>query len=187
MGKGTYYTSEQEEWLRDNFYRVGSYAELTEKFNSRFCMDKKVSMISWKCNKHMGLKGMFNSTQYGNAQKWELPVGTIRRTTAGTYIKVAPVMNNHINHYKEPYWLPLQKKIYQDAYGVIAPGKMVCFLDKNPQNFALDNLYPIDRKTSAIMSKNRWWSENPELTLAAIKWCALHYAIKEVGQRDRTP
>lgn len=184
MGKHTCFTSEQEAWLRDNFYCVGSYAELTEKFNSHFGTNRNVSMISDKCGKRMGLKGMSNSTQYGKKTKCELPVGTIRRTTAGTYIKVTPVLNNHINCYKEPYWLPLQKKIYQDAYGAISPGKMVCFLDNNPQNFELDNLYPIDRKISAVMSRNRWWNENPELTLTAIKWCELFYTLKEVGKGD---
>lgn len=184
MGKHTYFTSEQEAWLRDNFYCVGSHAELTDKFNATFGTERNIGMIKEKCSKRMGLRGMNNSTQYGQKRKSELPVGTIRKTQVGTYIKVIPVMNSHINCYKEPYWLPLQKKIYQDAYGVIAPGKMVCFLDKNPQNFELDNLYSIDRRISAVMSKNRWWSENPDLTLAAIKWCELHYALKEVNSND---
>ena len=180
MAKHTYFTTEQEAWLRDNFYQVGSYAELTDNFNSRFGTNRNLSMISDKCGKRMGLRGMNNSTQYGKKAKSELPIGTIRRTASGTYIKVAPVLNHHINCYKEPYWLPLQKKIYQDAYGEIAPGKMVCFLDNNPDNFALDNLYPVDRKTAAIMARNKWWTKDKELTLAAIKWCELYYAIKDV-------
>jgi hypothetical protein len=78
----------------------------------------------------------------------------------------------------------LQKKIYQDAHGEIAPGKMVCFLDGNPHNFDLDNLYPIDRKISAVMSNNRWWTDSKEHTLTAIKWCELYYAIKNVKDGD---
>lgn len=180
--KKTFFTPDQENWLRENYYLVCSYAELTEKFNSHFGANRNVSMISDKCGKRMGLKGMFNSAQYGNKTKFELPIGTIRRTTAGTYIKVIPVMNNHINCYKEPYWLPLQKKIYQDAYGELAPGKMVCFLDNNHENFELDNLYAVDRKISAIMSRNRWWTDSREHTLTAIKWCELFYAIRSVTE-----
>lgn len=182
--KKTYFTQEQETWLRDNFHRAGSYAELTEKFNSRFGANRNKSMISDKCNKQMGLTGMHNSSKYGNKQKEELPVGTIRRSQTGTYIKVCSSVNGHFSGYKEPYWLPLQKKIFQDAHGKITPGKMVCFLDNNPENFDLDNLYPIDRKISAIMSKNRWWTQDKELTLAAIKWCELHYAIKNLKDGD---
>ena len=184
MHKKTYFTPEQENWLRDNFYCVDSHTELTDKFNATFGTERNIGMIREKCSKRMGLRGMNNTTQYGKKRKSELPVGTIRRTPVGTYIKAIPVADAHINCYKEPYWIPLQKKIYQDAYGELAPGKMVCFLDKNQQNFDLDNLYPIDRKISAIMSKNRWWTDSKEHTLTAIKWCELHYAIKNVKDGD---
>lgn len=181
MVKKTYFTPEQETWLCDNFYLVESYAELTDKFNAAFGTERNVGMISDKCCKRMGLRGAFNSSKYGTKPKEQLPIGTIRKSQTGTYIKVANSANHGISGYAEPYWLPLQKKIYQDAYGEIAPGKMVCFLDGNKQNFDLDNLYPIDRKISAIMSTNKWWTDSKERTLTAIKWCELHYAIKAVN------
>ena len=110
-------------------------------------------------------------------EKEQLPIGSIRKSQTGTYIKVMEVKNQHISGYAEPYWLPLQKKIYQDVYGEIAPGQMVCFLDGNSKNFDIDNLYCIDRKISVIMSRNHWWTSNRENTLTAIKWCELHYAL----------
>lgn len=184
--KHTYFTREQETWLRDNYYLVESYGELTDKFNSVFSTERNASMIRDKCLKQLGLKGMKNRTQYGNKKRCELPIGTIRKNVVGTYIKVAYATDGKHSPtgYTEPCWTPLQKKIYQDAYGELAPGKMVCFLDGNPQNFDLDNLYPIDRRISAIMSKNQWWTDSKEHTLTAIKWCELHYAIKEVKDGD---
>lgn len=180
--KKTYFTPEQENWIRDNYYLVGSYAELTDKFNSTFGTERNIGMIREKCTKRMGIKGMPNSSKYGIKPKEQLPIGTIRKSQTGTYIKVLNSDNVGISGYQEPYWLPLQKKIYQDAHGELAPGKMVCFLDGNPQNFDLDNLYPIDRKISAVMSNNRWWTDSKEHTLTAIKWCELFYAIKEVKE-----
>ena len=81
--------------------------------------------------------------------------------------------------------MPLQKKIYQDAYGEIEEGKMVCFLDGNAENFDIDNLYPIDRKISAVMSANQWWTKDREHTLTAIKWCELHYALKGNSRNEQ--
>ena len=176
-----YYTKEQEDWLRDNYYRVKSYDDLTAAFNERFETIRNRESIKDKCVKRMGLSGMPNPTRYGLKEKEQLPIGTIRKSQTGTYIKVLEVPPKaNLSGYAEPYWLPLQKKIYQDAHGKIGTDQMVCFLDANPENFELDNLYCIDRKISAIMSKNRWWTDSKEHTLTAIKWCELYYIVKEI-------
>lgn len=80
--------------------------------------------------------------------------------------------------YQEPYWLPLQKKIWIDHYGKVPKGKMVIFLDGDRNNFDIDNLYCIDRKISAVMASNNWYTSSREHTLTAIKWCELYYAMK---------
>ena len=181
MGSKQYFTAEQEEWLRNHYHSVSSYQELTDLFNERFGTSRLRGQISDKCTKQMRLSGMSNQGRYGKKEKEQLPIGAIRKSQTGTYIKVMEVpKNQHISGYAEPFWSPLQKKIYQDVHGEIAPGQMVCFLDGNSQNFDIDNLYCIDRKISATMSANRWWSTDREHTLTAIKWCELHYALKGV-------
>ena len=181
MSKHVYYTPEQEQWLRNNYYLVNSYDELTSLFNKKFVSNRSKNSLREKCTKSLGLKGMPNPTVYGIKKKEQLPIGTIRKSQVGTYIKVMNTDGTeHISGYLEPYWLPLQKKIYQDSYGELEPGKMVCFLDGNNDNFELDNLYAIDRRISAIMSSNRWWTDSKEHTLTAIKWCELFYALKEL-------
>lgn len=161
-------------------------AKLAEAFNTQFGASVDRSSIHDICTKRLGLHRSTNTGRYGGRAKEQLPIGTIRKSQTGTYIKVQDVPEQaHISGYKEPYWMPLQKKIYQDAHGEIAPGKMVCFLDGNAENFALDNLYPIDRKISAIMSTNGWWTKDRDHTLTAIKWCELHYAMKGAqNERD---
>ncbi len=172
------YTTEQSEWLKNNYDNVSSYMELVTLFNERFNTNRSLGQISDKCIKQLKLKGMPNSTRYGNKVKEQLPVGTVRKNRHATYIKVMESANAHITGYAEPYWLPLQKKIYQDHYGEIEKGKMVVFLDGNTENFDINNLYCIDRRISVIMSKNKWWTDSIEHTLTAIKWCELYYAMK---------
>ena len=178
---GIKFTDEQVDWIRNNYDYPETYDQLTERFNLYFGTNRSRDSIREKCNKNLGLKGKFSNTRYGEKPKEQAPVGSIRKSQNATYIKVLEVPpKTYFSGYKEPYWLPLQKKIYQDAYGEIGPGKMICFLDNNTENFELDNLYCIDRKIAMIMATNRWWTESKEHTLAAIKWCELHYALKGI-------
>ena len=172
------YTEAEIEWLRENQDTM-SRAKLTEAFNDTFGASVRPTSISDICTKRLGLHRTSNDGRYGKKVKEQLPIGTIRKSQVGTYIKVMDSQDSHSTGYKEPWWMPLQKKIYQDAYGEIEEGKMVCFLDGNTENFDIDNLYPIDRKISAVMSANQWWTKDREHTLTAIKWCELHYALKE--------
>lgn len=174
------YTDKQDEWLKQNYEKTSTYEELTNLFNETFGTSKKKSQIGERCSKRLKLKGRPNITSYGIKQREELPIGTIRKSQTATFIKVLNSKNAHSSGYAEPYWKPLQKKIYEDAYGKIKEGQMVCFLDGNTENFDVSNLYCIDRKISVIMSQNRWWSKQKENTLTAIKWCELWYALKEV-------
>ena len=178
--KHVYFTEEQERWLFDNYNLSQSYRELTDRFNRNFGTYRTKESVREKCTKRLKLKGMKNPTSYGIKTKEQLPIGTIRKSKTGTYIKVRDSLNGHFSGYKEPYWMPIQKKIYEDAYGKIPRGKMICFLDGNPENLHIENLYPVDRKISAIMSKNKWWTKSKEHTITAIKWCELYYALKDI-------
>ena len=64
--------------------------------------------------------------------------------------------------------------------GMPPEGYNIIFLDGDRTNFDKNNLYAVNGKVLREMSKKKWWSTNPELTLAAIKWCELFYTIKEL-------
>lgn len=182
-----YFTEEQKVWLRENYDNVKFYDELTEQFNLYFNTDRTITQIRDTCNKCLGLKGKPGRMSYKYRDREQLPIGTIRKTPNATYVKVLETPSKAVagskiysRGYQKPYWIPLQQKIYQDVHGKIGTDQMVCFLDGNPENFELNNLYCIDRKISAIMSKNKWWTDSKEHTLTAIKWCELFYILQEV-------
>ena len=59
----------------------------------------------------------------------------------------------------------LQRKIYEDYYNVKLPNDVyVIFLNQNKRDFDIKNLKAISRRSSAIMSKDRLFSTEPNLT-----------------------
>ena len=174
------YSIEEERFLIEHIDSVSSYKELTDMMNQKFGTARLPERVREKCNKGLHISTGKNVTQYGNKPKERIPIGSIRKSSNGsTYIKVA---DNDIKYtgYQEPWWIPLQKKIYEDAYGPIPDGYMVCFLNCDRDDFRLENLYPITRKTSARLAKNGWWSEFPEITMTAIKLCEYEEAVKSI-------
>ena len=171
----------ETEWLIENCIKVNDYKKLTSEFNTIFAKNKSVQNIKDKCIKSLRLKGVENKTIFkkGNEQE-QLPIGTIRKSKNGrTYIKVKDSRFGSRKGYAEPWWLPIQKKVWIDHYGEVPKGKMVTFLDGNTENIDINNLYCVDRKISAVMASKKWYSDNREFTLTAIKWCELFYAMKD--------
>ena len=72
-----------------------------------------------------------------------------------------------------------RRVVWEQLHGEIPKDHCIIHLDGDQMNCDPSNLYCIPTKFRPIISKNRWWFGNPELTLTAIKWCELHYAIKE--------
>jgi len=179
--KATYYTKEEEKWLIVNYSKFNTYADLTTALNSTFGKNHTVSSVRDKCTKRLKIKGIISQTSFKKGrEQTQLPIGTIRKSSNGTtYIKVKDSYLSRQKGYREPYWLPIQKKVWQDHYGEVPDGKMVIFLDGNRENIDISNLYCIDRKISAIMASNGWYSKNGDLTLTAIKWCELYYAMRQ--------
>lgn len=180
-----HYTEEEEQWLIGNFDNYSTYAVLTADFNRIFHRNKLKLSIMEKCTRNLHLTGMINTGQFGKGKiKTQCPIGTIRKNKNGSvYIKVKDSQYSYMSGYEEPYWLPIQKKVWQDHYGEVPDGKMVIFLDGNRENLDINNLYCIDQRISAIMAKNRWYTNSREHTITAIKWCELHYAMKDSVRR----
>ena len=182
-----FYPAEQDEWLIEHALDYPTIADIAIAFKKKFDTKRSVKTIVYHYSELKKKKLMPNrpgTTHYGQKPKEQLPVGSIRKSQTGTYIKVRECPEwgtGRRSGYKPPYWLPLQYKLYTDKHGELPHDKFVVFLDGDTNNFSLDNLYPIDRKISAVMSSNGWWSSEPKKTMAAIKWCELHYTIKEVN------
>ena len=180
---GRRYTGEQDEWLRNNYHSFSTYNELTNAFNTAFGDHRTVSQMHDHCTRRLKLYGVHDrSTQFGNRTKQQAPIGAVRKTQTRTYIKVLEVPpGTRCTAYCAPYWIPLANKVWQDAGRTIPEGHFLCKLNGNEEDMRLDNLYPITRAISVRMSQNGWWSDNPEVTLTAIKWCECDRVIRHGG------
>lgn len=69
--------------------------------------------------------------------------------------------------------------VWEETYGPIPKGYLIVNLDMDKLNLSIENLYCIPRKMALLMSKNKWWSKDAVITLTAIKYCELWYALKE--------
>lgn len=132
--------------------------------------------------------GMFKSGErncYHN-----LPVGTLRYNSDGRpFIKVkeddgknsANFRSQRGHNFVEPYWKPLQKKIWEDHYGPVPEGFVICSLNKNPLDENIDHIGCLDKRGTARMAKHEWWTDNVEITRLGVMWCNLYYLLKDRG------
>lgn len=185
---GRRYTVEQLEWIKEKINDFPNYVEMVKSFNEKFKDNRTDQGIMSIATKKLKLNKSFNSGRYSETlKKDETPLGTIRCGNNGvTYIKVKLVGANRpkFSGYKKPYWLPLQMKIYQDKYGAMQDNEMVIFLDCNRNNYDIDNLYCIDRRVSAILAKNKWYSNNPEITKTGILYAKLILSLNKNLKED---
>lgn len=197
------YSIEQEEFLKENAPLM-SRKELTERFNEKFGTDKGVRAIKTYCNN----RG-YNASSDGRFQEghvsWQTGVcgddfkshytdeSFTRLTEKMINANKTKKIGDEIIKNGEPfiivsvdYSLPHDKRrqpkrrvVWEQLHGEIPKDHCVICLDGNPMNCDPSNLYCMPIQFRTILAKNKWWFGNAELTLAAIRWCELHYALKE--------
>lgn len=199
------YTEEMDNWLVGSYPKYHSFVELSNAFNKEFGTDYSNCRLAKHCeralkihnpvkrtvvNKETNKKksrypnsGMFVKGAPGNRA---LPIGTIRYNSDGRpFIKVkendgSAGRKDGIGHnYMEPYWKPLQKKIWEDHYGEVPKGYVVCSLNGNPNDTDIHNIGIIDKRGTAIMAKKGWWTDNRVMTGDGTEWCNLYYLLKD--------
>lgn len=166
---GVKFTREQESWLRDN--TAGrTWPEIMKAFNKRFGAHKTLVALKSKANRRMNV--------YSNG-RCGAHTGNIPHNLQPDGAKAVRTSGYHYVKYNGK-WMPKQLMVYEMHYGKLPENMFVVFLDGNPTNYDLDNLYPVDRRIHATMCLNGWYSTSPELTLTALKWCELYYAVRRV-------
>lgn len=175
------FSSREKQFLRDNINKY-TYRQLTELFNAQFGTNLKEHSISDMCLKRMGVR-RDKPFKFSKGRKdfvYTCPIGTESRIGDEVFVKVA----NNYHEGRTPSkgsdsnWKRKQVLIYERAHGEISRGNLIIFLDKNRNNFNVDNLYCTTREVNFMMAKNRWYTTDREVTLVAIKWCELFYALK---------
>ena len=77
-------------------------------------------------------------------------------------------------------WRQKSHIVWEQHYGSAPPeGYTIAFLNRDTKDCRIENLYAVSPRVMREMSKKKWWSTDRELTLAAIRWCELFYAMKE--------
>ena len=179
MGVKPCYKQTQIQWIIDNFDKFKTYKDLHKEFTEIFGQGRTISGLQDLCSKRLNLHKQNHSGQYGQREKEQLPIGTERFSQGIVYVKVANVpAKTMLKGYRPPYWLPKQRKIYEDTYGKIPNGRFVVFLDANKNNYDVENLYCINRTIHATMCKKRWYTTDRNITLSAIKYLELLQALK---------
>lgn len=202
------YPAEQEQFLKENAPLM-SRKELTEQFNRKFGTIRTVDGIRGFCNSrgyHSSTSGKFEkghvSWQTGlrgdefkshyTEESFARGIEGMRQANKTRKIGDEIVIDGMpwivtSLEYRVPFHerrQPKRRVVWEQIHGKIPSDHCVVCLDGNQMNCDPSNLYCMPVKFRPILGKNHWWFGNAELTLAAIKWCELHYAIKEVNSSD---
>lgn len=191
------YLEEEEEWLRENFFEYETIEELWSIFNKIFGRNRSLPSFFLYCER-MGLKKYNPPTQeeiqwiidnievygYNNlpikfSEKFNRDISIVLKKIKDlTYIVTQDrrITVGRTSRKEKP----LAEAVWENHYGKEVPEDCVMvFLNNNKTDFSISNLYPMKKKYLPYMGRNHWYSDNPEFTLTAIKWCELMYATQE--------
>lgn len=171
------YTAEQDEWLRENAPELSRKAA-TELFNSTFGETRSEDSVKVHCNKILGIG--FANVKSGMDNGSALPIGTERIRSGYIWVKVKGEKPEDGKKAGYVNWRQKAQIVYEQIHGPIPEGYLVVFLNHNTLDCRPENLYAVSPRVNREMCKKQWWSDDLELTLAAIKWCELFYILKEV-------
>lgn len=108
-----------------------------------------------------------------------LPVGAEVRKKHKVYIKISDKKESDNNFNDSGNYMKKNRYLYRKYVGELSEDEVVIFLNGNNQDFRLENLCKVSKGTHGTMLLKGWRSENPNLTLAGVKWNELKKALKE--------
>lgn len=175
LGLNRNYTPEQDDWLKENYPAMGAseaYQEFCETFGVMKGFEGFKSHI-----KDLGLK-VSSKRQYeadqNNGNRSNVPNGTIgirnHRQRNGQIKQEQWIKTDE----GTSGWMPLSHYIM----GKPQRGQRIIHLDGNSLNDNPNNLLIVDMATCAMMTGNKFWSNNPQITKASLKWCELNMTIR---------
>lgn len=180
-----FYSPEEDEWIRQHI-DSGTYPEITTEFNRLFGTNIKsisdhaikVLHLHKSINRGDCKKGMRRCTN-------TLPIGSESFDGFNVYVKISDDVNDCQNRRMpskryDPNWIRKDYLVWQSHGHPIPtnPNEMLIHLNGDKKDCSIENLYLTTRTINLLMAKNRWYSENRDITLAGLKWCELFYAMK---------
>lgn len=178
------YTTEEDTWLIKNIATY-DYPTLTRLFNERF--GRNLKSVSDHCIKTLHIHRPINKGDFRKGERRCVntkPIGHEYWDGRYLWVKVGDDINDTSykhsrSRHKDVNWVRKVDYVWRQHHGEIPKDHVIIFLNKDRCDCSIENLYCVPRKISLMLSKNRWHTADRELTLAAIKWCELYYAIKE--------
>lgn len=167
------WTSEAEiEYLRKNISEY-TYKQLVEKLKEEFGRVIKLHALEELCRRHNIKRDIPNN-----------PIGTEVRKHHKVYVKVSDSKRrkNENNFNDNGNYMKKNRYLYRKHIGELSEDEVVIFLNGDNQDFRLENLHKVSKGTHGTMLLKGWRSENPDLTLAGVKWNELKNALKEDKQ-----
>lgn len=169
-----YYTDEMKAWIIENYPKSGTAEEKAEEFNSIFGTNKNGQAIK-EMARLLGVS-LSEEALKDYKQKSKEHICNFNRT-------VRAAKPGHVGRPSNGYllvklengeWLSQGRYEYEKHYGKVPKNHNVIFLDGNRNNVSKENLMAIPVKLTAIMSANKFWSSDPELTKTGVVYCNLY-------------
>lgn len=187
------------EW---SFKRIAD--ELRVRFNRPDMTDRKIKCCVSNNHIHTGKTSYFQKghipTNKGKkmseearqkmARTWfsknhrphnELPVGTQILCKDGFLIQK---VSDDLHIPRTLRWKPVHHLVWEQVNGPVPPGHIVIFLDGNRQNFSIDNLQLISRKTNAGLNQWGLRFDDAELTKTGIQIAELKQTISQKRNKE---
>ena len=153
-----------------------SRKETARLFNERFNDNRSEEVLKVHCNRQLGIKRTkATRTNSQHTRSDVRPIGAETIYGGFTFVKVT---DKHLGNFYDN-WELKQRVLWKQWYGEIPPKHQIIFLNQDRTDFSKENLFCVSSAINAIMVRNGWYSTNREVTLTAIKWCELHFALKE--------
>ena len=170
-----FFSEEEDRWLSEHS-RDGSFLEVAAEFNRIFGQTRTPGVIKVHCNR--ALHAGFKNQKYSNS----FPIGTEVIRSGFVWVKVSNIHCEKSGKLTSSVvnWRQKSHIVWEQHYGSAPPeGYTIVFLNRDTKDCRIENLYAVSPRVMREMSKKKWWSTDRELTLAAIRWCELFYAMKE--------
>lgn len=175
------YTPEHDCFLAECISAM-SYNKLRVAFNERFDTSLSVNAIQHRCARlgidhgYAGRQELIFERGKKNPFSPRKPIGAETVSAGKTYVKVTDenTMSGGKGHMGDGRnWVEKKRFVYKGYHGDIPSDGFIVHLNGDRNDYGIDNLFCVSRGVNMMMSQNRWYSDNRERTLTAIKLCEL--------------
>ena len=175
----TIYTTEQNEWLRENITKY-TYRDLGAAFNNRFHLNRNWKTLKCHCRNVLKLKSGAMSRK-GYTSWNSSAIGSERVSGNRVIVKVTNVPTTGKN--REINWKDKGHLVWEQHHGKIPEGYRLVYLDGNKMNYDISNLECVSRSIQGRVSK-AFRGTSPEVKRCAIKMKTLEKILEEMGSED---